>query len=166
MKTLILARHAKSDWQHAGLADHDRPLNRRGQHDAPRMGAHLAAHYPAPQRILSSTALRAASTAAILADALGIEAGAIEHLRRLYLADARTLLGVARALPDHLDTVMLVAHNPGMTDLVNLLSDAGLDNLPTCGVARIGFEVADWSALTPGDGRLLSLDLPKGLPAA
>jgi phosphohistidine phosphatase len=163
MKTLILARHAKSDWNHPELSDHDRPLNKRGRTDAPRMAAFLAAHYPPPQRVVSSTAVRANTTAEILAAAFGHAATDIQHAARLYLADVQTLLSQARALDDHDQTVMLVGHNPGMTDFLNRLTDAGIDNLPTCGVARVAFDVARWAELAPGQGRLLSLDVPNSL---
>lgn len=164
MKTLILTRHAKSSWKDAGLSDHDRPLNERGRGDAPRMAAHLAANYPVPQHIVSSTALRAATTARSLAERLACPAENLAYLPRLYLADPATLLAVARELPDELDTVMLVGHNPGMTEFLNALTGAGIENLPTCGVARVGFEVASWRDMAPGVGRLLSLDVPRTLP--
>lgn len=163
MKTLYLARHAKSDWHHPGLADHERPLNDRGRHDAPRMGAFLAHHYPPPQRILSSTAARAHTTAALLAKALAVDD--VQHLPQLYLADVAGLMAVIHALDDDLDRVMLVAHNPGLTECVNALSPVGLDNLPTCGVARIGFDLPSWGMVDSGLGRLLSLDRPKALPS-
>ena len=166
MKTLILARHAKSSWNHPELSDHDRPLNKRGRQDAPRMGVHLAAHYPAPQRIVSSSAARARTTAEVLAQAFGRPRQDIQVLPTLYLADVATLLAVARDLPDALHTVMLVGHNPGMTDCLNRLAAAGIDNLPTCGVARIGFDLDHWADLQPAQGRLLSLDVPKALPDA
>jgi len=163
MKTLILTRHAKSDWNHPGLSDHDRPLNRRGRGDAPRMGAFLAARYPAPQHIVSSTAVRANSTAEVLAAAFGYCVTDIQHAARLYLADVQTLLDHTRTLDDGDDAVMLVGHNPGMTDFLNRLTGAGIDNLPTCGVARIAFDIASWTEVAPGQGRLLSLDVPKDL---
>lgn len=163
MKTLILTRHAKSSWKHPGLADHDRPLNRRGRHDAPRMAAHLARHYPAPALIVTSTAVRARITAEILAGALGHEPGTLRQEPELYLATPGTLLTITRELDDAAESAMLVGHNPGMTDFVNLLCAAGLDNLPTCGVARVGFEVPRWAAIAPGQGELLSLDVPKVL---
>lgn len=162
MKTLFLARHAKSDWKQPALRDHDRPLNARGRRDAPRMAAHLAARYAPPQRILCSTALRASTTAQRLGEALG--GATIDYRAELYLAEPATLLAQLHDLPDALERVMLVGHNPGMTALVNALADAGLDNLPTCGVARIGFDVDSWARLAPGAGRLLSLDVPKALP--
>jgi phosphohistidine phosphatase len=164
MKTLILARHAKSSWKHPELSDHDRPLNKRGRRDAPRMGEYLAAQYAPPQYIISSSALRALCTAEVLTQAFGRKTGDIERQPSLYLADAATLLTLARELPDELDSVMLVGHNLGMTDCLNRLAAAGIDNLPTCGVARIGFDVARWSDLQAGQGRLLSLDVPKALP--
>jgi len=164
MKTLILARHAKSSWKDPGQSDHDRPLNKRGRHDAPRMAAHLAANWPAPQAMVTSTARRARDTTAALAEGFCYPAGAIRELPRLYLADAATLLDVARNLPDGEDTVLLVGHNPGMTDFVNRLCNAGLDNLPSCGVARIVFDVTTWTDLQPGGGRLAALEVPKALP--
>jgi phosphohistidine phosphatase len=166
MKTLILARHAKSSWKHPELSDHERPLNKRGREDAPRMGAHLAAHYPAPQHIISSSAVRAIETAKMLAQALGYAAQDIEVRSTLYLADVAALLALTHTLPDQLHSVMLVGHNPGMTEYLNRLTRADIDNLPTSGVARIGFAVARWVELQAGHGQLLSLDVPKALPQA
>jgi phosphohistidine phosphatase len=163
MKTLILARHAKSSWKHPQLTDHERPLNKRGRTDAPRMAAHLARNHPRPALIVTSTAERARITAETLAHAFGPGPGAPRQEPELYLATPGTLLAIARALDDQADSAMLVGHNPGMTDFINLLCEAGLDNLPTCGVARIGFDLLHWSAIEPGSGELLSLDVPKGL---
>lgn len=163
MKILFLTRHAESAWAQSQLSDHDRPLNERGEHDARRMAVHLAANYPPPQRIVSSTALRAATTARILGQGIGYPLQDIQYRPDLYLADPGTLLATARVLGDDLDAAMLVAHNPGMTDAINLLCDAALESLPTCGVARIGFDAGNWRELSPGNGRLLSLDAPKGL---
>lgn len=165
MKTLFLTRHAKSSWKHPGLSDHDRPLNRRGEADAPRMAAFLAANYPTPTLLVSSTAVRALTTAEMLAQGFGYPATEVRRLPQLYLADVPTLLTVARELPDETDVALLVAHNPGMTDCLNALAGAGIDNLPTCGVARIAFDAAHWAELQPAQGRLLSLDVPKALNA-
>lgn len=161
MKQLTLVRHAKSSWGHPGLADHDRPLNKRGEQDAPRMAAHLAASYPPPEAIISSTAVRALSTSKAMAAALGYPAGHVRHEEAIYEASTDSLWALVQGLDDKLQRVMLIGHNPGFTNLVNLLSDAGLENLPTCGVARIEFAVDHWSELRAGDGRLISLDRPK-----
>lgn len=160
MKTLFLARHADAGWPHPQLSDHDRPLNRRGQQDAPRVAARLAAGYPPPALIVSSTATRARSTAGVLGEALGHAASAIAYLPALYLADTTTLLAAVHQLDDRHDSAMLVGHNPGMTEFINLLCDAGLGSLSTCGVARVGLDVTHWRDVAPGGGRLLSLDRP------
>lgn len=164
MKMLLLTRHAKSDWAHPGLADHDRPLNKRGESDAPRMADFLAGNYTPPQSIISSTAVRARTTAEVLAGAFGEHAPDIVLEPNLYLADTHTLLEVTRGLPDALTTVMLTGHNPGMTDYLNLLTGGRIDDLPTCSVARVGFELEHWAGIRPGLGTLLSLDTPTGLP--
>lgn len=146
MVTLILVRHAKSDWGDPGLPDHDRSLNARGQRDAPVMADRLAArlhalHEPV-DRLISSTALRARTTAAVFADALGV---ALELDPQLYLASPETLTGAAVSAGTAADrggdspasTVLLVAHEPGLSELAARLTGGGITEMPTCAVARI-----------------------------
>ncbi len=161
MKRLGLLRHAKSSWDHAGLADFDRPLNKRGEHDAPRMGKLLASRGVSPQRIFSSPARRAHSTAKLAAQALDCGSTAIELDEALYLAPASRLLEVLDERAAHLDEVMLVAHNPGMTDLANRIADARIDNLPTAGFFYVEGDVERWSDLLSAPGRLLFFAAPK-----
>ncbi|MGN7978473.1 SixA phosphatase family protein [Microbacterium sp. 22195] len=156
MKTLLLARHAKSDWGLHGLADHDRPLNGRGRRDAPAMAARLLDEGVAVQRIVSSTAVRARSTADEYAAAFSIPV--IEE-DALYAASARTILEVASALPDEVDVAMLVGHNPGMTDAVAELTGAFVE-FPTCAVAECAVDVGSWPELIEGSGRMLRLRTP------
>lgn len=154
MRQLILTRHAKSDWGDPGLADHDRPLNGRGRRDAPRMARQLAEaeadneKSSKIQRIISSTALRARTTAAAFGDALGRE---VELDGGLYLASEHTLL--QNAVESEAASVMLVAHNPGITDLAWRLSDGGIRHMPTCAVARFVWRADDWNeaAARPAD---------------
>ena len=161
MKTLLLARHAKSDWGLHGLADHDRPLNGRGRRDAPAMAARLLYEGVAVQRIVSSTAVRARSTADEYAAAFSIPV--IEE-DALYAASARTILEVASALPDDVDVdvAMLVGHNPGMADAVAELTGAFVE-FPTCAVAECAVDVGSWAELIEGSGRMLRLRTPGGL---
>ncbi|MDQ4215756.1 SixA phosphatase family protein [Microbacterium sp. ASV81] len=156
MKTLLLARHAKSDWDVDGLHDHDRPLNARGRRDAPAMARRLAGEDLGVQRIVSSTATRARSTAAAYAAAL--ELPVIED-PALYAASARTILHVAAALPDGVDVAMLVGHNPGMTDALAELTGSYAE-FPTCAVAECAVDVGSWAELVEGSGRLLRLRTP------
>lgn len=156
MKTLLLARHAKSDWGLHGLTDHDRPLNGRGRRDAPAMAARLLEEGVRVQRIVSSSAVRARSTADEYAAAFKIPA--LEE-GALYGASARTILEVASTLPDDVDVAMLVGHNPGMTDAVAELTGAFVE-FPTSAVAECAVDVGSWAELIEGSGRLLRLRTP------
>ena len=162
MKRLSLVRHAKSSWKHEELADVERPLSGRGKQDAPAMGARLKARRARPSLILSSHAKRAKATAELLADALGYPREFIEIERELYLADSGTLARIAARLDDACDDVMIVAHNPGLTDFANrLLPTLALDNLPTAGVIAIDFPGAHWAELETGGAELAYFDYPK-----
>lgn len=157
MKTLLLARHAKSDWGIPGLSDHDRPLNSRGRRDAPVMARRLSDEGIALDHVVSSTAVRARSTAAEYAAAAGIDV--IEE-PLLYAASARSILAIAAALPDDSEVAMLVGHNPGMSDAVVELTGAFIA-LPTCAVAECAVDVGSWSELVEESGRLLRLRTPR-----
>jgi phosphohistidine phosphatase len=115
-------RHAKSDWHSAARSDFDRPLNPRGSKDAVRMGQWLHQQNITPSLILSSPAQRAKQTALAVAEAMGLEQERVQFNKELYLADRATLLNVLHTVPDTTDSVMLVAHNPGMDDLVDWLA--------------------------------------------
>ncbi|WP_159501693.1 histidine phosphatase family protein [Microbacterium sp. 18062] len=139
MITLALARHAKSDWGDPSLPDHDRPLNDRGRRDAPRMAKRLAERGFRPARIISSTATRACSTASAYAAELGV---AVDLDRRLYGADPQTLQGVAAE--SGVDSVLLVAHDPGLSSLAFALSHE-ISHMPTCAVATFEWDADDWA---------------------
>ncbi len=162
MKRLTLVRHAKSSWDHPGLADFDRPLNARGERDAPEMARRLAHRDVQPDRIVASPAIRAATTARILADGLKFSQNAIVLEPKLYNASTDELLGTLRNQPEPDLQVMLVAHNPGLTELGNLLGETvTIDNLPTCGVLCLDFDIGAWSDLEPHLGQLVFYDFPK-----
>ncbi|MFY9713623.1 MAG: histidine phosphatase family protein [Microbacterium sp.] len=156
MKTLLLARHAKSDWGFSGLADHDRPLNARGRRDAPAMARRLVDDDIALDHIVSSTATRARSTADEYAAAFGI---AVLDEALLYAASARSILAIAAALPEQSDVAMLVGHNPGMSDAVAELTGE-YAQLPTCAVAECAVDIGSWDELVDGTGRLLRIHTP------
>ncbi|MBS1675619.1 MAG: histidine phosphatase family protein [Actinobacteria bacterium] len=157
MKTLLLARHAKSDWDLAGLRDHDRPLNARGLRDAPAMARRLLDEGVGVQRIVSSTATRARRTADEYAAAFGL---AVREEPALYAAHDRTILAIAGALPDDVEVAMLVGHNPGMADAVAELTGSFVE-FPTCAVAECTLDIGSWSELIEGSGRLLRLRTPR-----
>lgn len=164
MRRLLLVRHAKSSWKFPHLSDFERPLNGRGNRDAPHMGKRLAARGLEPDLVLSSPAARALATAKIIAGALGYPEKKIVEIGDLYGAGIRTFLDALAAGEKRRgksETVMLVSHNPGVTDLVNYLTGASIGNVPTCGVAVIGFDAERWKGIGRGAGRLVDFDYPK-----
>ncbi|MBO0981552.1 histidine phosphatase family protein [Microbacterium sp. SD291] len=156
MKTLLLARHAKSDWGFPGLADHDRPLNARGRRDAPAMAQRLVDDELGLDRIVSSSAARAQSTAGEYAAAFGL---AVVEEELLYAASARAILAIAAALPEDSSVAMLVGHNPGMSDAVAELTGQFVQ-MPTCAIAECAVDIGSWDELIEGTGRLLRIHTP------
>ena len=156
MITLVLVRHAKSDWADLKLPDHERPLNARGRRDAPRMAQQLADSGVNIDRVLSSTAVRARSTAAEFARALGVEMSLDPEL---YASSASTMMRAAAA--SGAEAVLLVAHDPGITYLAERLSAGGIGHMPTCAVARFTWNVPDWSSVEWDEVSDWSLDTPR-----
>ncbi|MBW9093377.1 histidine phosphatase family protein [Microbacterium jejuense] len=156
MIRLALVRHAKSDWGDPGLDDHDRPLNDRGMRDAPVMAARLAASGFRPDVILSSTALRARTTAEAFAAELGV---AVSLDPALYGAPANSLLAAAAATGA--GSVLVVAHDPGMSVLAGRLSGEGIGHMPTCAVATFAWDQDDWDVATALDPDDWTFDTPR-----
>ena len=156
MIRLVLVRHAKSDWGDPSIIDHDRPLNDRGLRDAPRMARALAETGFRPEVILSSTALRARTTAEAFAAEFGV---AVDLEPDLYGAPGRTLLSAAAASDAR--RVIVVAHDPGMTDLAEQLSGGGIGHMPTCAVASFTWDQDDWEVLDAVDPVTWTFDSPR-----
>lgn len=161
MKTLFLMRHAKSSWDDASLDDFSRPLNARGLRDAPLMGALLRRQGAVPELVVSSPAVRALSTVCLTAEAMGYPQERILTDTRLYDASAQEMLHVVRQWSDSATTALLVAHNPGLTNLVRLLAGSGPDNVPTAGIVGIECNVERWSELQTNAGKLRMFEYPK-----
>ena len=133
---LWLIRHAKSSWADRNMPDFHRPLNRRGLRDGPRMQQWLRNQSFAPSWIWASDATRALATAEFVQGAFPDAGLTTDH--RLYGARPETILEVVRGTPAEVDCMAVVAHNPGMTDCINLLAgERVIDNLPTFGIARL-----------------------------
>jgi phosphohistidine phosphatase len=160
MKRLTLVRHAKSSWKNPELADFDRPLNKRGKRDAPRMGERLAARKKPPEVIVSSPAKRARKTAELIARELGISDRKLLWKDEIYEAAPEVLLEAVRGLDERWHHVLLIGHNPGLTELANLLADCGIENIPTCGVLCLDFDVEGWKDLGPKSGSVAFYDIP------
>ena len=158
---LLICRHAKSSWQDAGLNDFDRPLNKRGERDAPEMGRRLALQGVRPELIMTSPAVRALSTALHYARELGLPPERIRPDPAQYAASVPELLGSIRAADSGVGTLMLVGHNPESTGLANVLGGLSIENIPTCGIVALAFPRGAWADLTAGSGTLLFFDYPK-----
>jgi phosphohistidine phosphatase len=145
MKSLLILRHAKSSWKHPELTDHDRPLNKRGKRDASRMGKILRSEHLIPEAIISSTAARARVTAEAVAKASGYK-GKIALTHSLYAAGPEAYLKVLHELSDHYKRVLVVGHNPGLEELLEMFTDE-TQILPTCTLAHVKFSIDNWIEL-------------------
>jgi phosphohistidine phosphatase len=173
MRRLLLLRHAKSAWADPGASDHERPLNRRGQEAAPRIGAYLNRHGLVPDGILCSTAARARETWALVAAEVPAAPPA-SFTDRLYDAAPHALLDVFRHADPAANSLLVVGHNPGLHEAATQLIAAGdLDDrerlrekLPTGGLVVIDFAIAEWSKLHVRSGRLERFVVPRMLETA
>ena len=161
MKILTLVRHAKSSWEDSKISDRERPLNKRGEHDAPMMGKRVVAAGIRPSLILSSPAVRAWTTAKIIAQEIGYPREFLQRENSLYLASLDNIIDVLIAQDAEFNSVMIVGHNPGLTIFANYLSPGLTDNLPTAGVVSVGFEQDDWDLHAAPKTELLTYDYPK-----
>jgi phosphohistidine phosphatase len=161
MKTLYLLRHAKSSWAVIDQKDFDRPLNDRGLRDAPEMAQGLRDEGVRIDLVVSSPALRTITTAQVFCTVLGIEAESILQDRQIYLAGSAKLMQLISCFDEMADSALLVAHNPALTDLANDLANAGIDNIPTCGLVTLALPVAHWAEIQPGEAKMLAFDFPK-----
>ena len=160
MKKLYLMRHAKSDWNGYYVSDFERGLNKRGLHDAPMMGGILKEKIT-PDLIVASPATRAKMTAEAVAEKLGYPSLEIVFEKAIYEASVSDLIEVVRNLPDDADEVLLVGHNPALTELINRLGDVRLDNLPTASLVGFSFETERWREIEPRSGTYLFFEYPK-----
>jgi len=162
VKRLILVRHAKSDWSLPDQEDWDRPLNARGQRDAPEMARRLRSRRLKPDRILSSPAVRALTTVSIMTRELRVAPSRLQADERLYLAAPADMLAVIRELGGESRQLMVVGHNPGITEFANRLSAGDtIDNMPTCAVFTARFEITGWDQLDWGRGEDAEFDYPR-----
>jgi phosphohistidine phosphatase len=174
MKYLTVVRHAKSSWEQPGIADHDRALNERGLRSAPAVAKFLSKTYfggngadrllPTPDKFVSSTALRALTTAQLMLEPLKIPKNALTLDSRLYLAEADIILDVVRHLNEDSAHAMIFGHNPGMNDFVEkMLSRTTIPGMPTCAVAIMALPHEFWGLADWREAQLIAYVTPKAL---
>jgi phosphohistidine phosphatase len=162
MKTLLLLRHAKSSWKHPELADHDRPLNKRGKRTAPLMGALLQDEDLIPDLILCSSAVRTHITAILVAKSCTYT-GEIKQTRKLYLAEPQTYLEVLQQVSEKHGRVLVVGHNPGLEELIEALTGEAMV-MPTAALAYIELPLKRWRDLDMNtECKLVNVWRPKNL---
>ena len=161
MKTLYIARHAKSSWDFPELTDIDRPLNGRGNKNAPEMGQRLFKRNIKPDLLLSSPANRAFTTAQKIAQEIGYPLEEISTSQEIYHVGSGELMDIVRGQNDSINSLMIFGHNPGFTWFANSLTGENIDNIPTCGIVAIEFDVDSWSNIEAGEGKLIFFDYPK-----
>ena len=160
MKTLYLARHAKSYWKDQSIPDFDRPLNSRGKRDAPFMGEVLKDKKVKPDLIISSPAKRTKKTAIEIASKIGYSEKKILYNEELYEASSNNIIKVLNKIDEKYSSVMIFAHNPGLTLLNNHISNNYIENIPTCGIVALQLD-KKWNELGKNTCKFLYFEYPK-----
>jgi phosphohistidine phosphatase len=161
-RILVMVRHAKSSWANPLQSDFERPLNDRGEHDAPMMGERLKKKGIIPDLIIASTAKRAKQTAKKIAKEVGYDADKIDWQEKLYHCIPSVFEEVIYDVDSPVKTVFIVAHNPGISAFVNQLSDKfSIDHMPTCGVVAAKFEADQWNEFIRVNKQVFLYDYPK-----
>jgi phosphohistidine phosphatase len=163
MKSLLLIRHAKSSWDDPTMKDFDRPLNKRGCRDAPMMADRLLQRKVHVDAFVSSTALRAFTTAVFFAKAFNQSEKDIIAMDKLYHAMPKQIEEVITEINNNSNTAAMFIHNPGITDFVNMLGVAHIDNMPTCGILGVHFMCDEWKDAMQAEKRFWLFDYPKNL---
>lgn len=161
MKTLTILRHAKSSWSESALPDRERPLSRRGERDAPAAGGRISEAGIRPSLIMSSPAVRAWTTAKIVAREISYPIEFLHREDQLYLANLERLLDLLARQDNAFNSVMVVGHNPGLTEFANYLLPGITDNIPTCGLVALNIDTDDWNLRERKQTELLLYDFPK-----
>lgn len=159
-KELFLIRHAKSDWSF-DLTDIDRPLNSRGNKDAPEMAKRLSTYGTIPQLIITSNAKRTKETAGYFMEELDLAANKLMEDPHIYEAHYETLLLVINQLDNQYDRIAIIGHNPGMSVISSYLSGINDFDFPTCAIMHLHFDTDDWAEISQGSGTIKWKDYPK-----
>jgi len=164
MKTIYIVRHAKSSWERSDLPDEKRPLMEKGKKRTKKVIDYLHDQHVMVDYIISSHAVRAHETAKILAHALKYPADNIKIDSHIYYASGDSLINQFYDLPDRYNSVMIVGHNPSLTDFVNQFLKEPVENLPTSGVVSISFDTDQWEKIPLAKRKTNFVLFPKELP--
>ncbi len=160
-KRILIVRHAKSDWGNEVINDFYRPLNNRGHENAPEMAARLLKNKFVPEKIITSPAIRAFTTAQHFAEAFDYDVNALQLDKNIYEASVSVLLNVINKADEQYNFIALFGHNNGVSDLVNYLTDKNISSLATCATVIIQFDTHNWDEISAGTGKIIYHDYPK-----
>jgi len=146
MKTLYLIKHAKSNWSIPDTRDFERPISRKGKKDIKTIGSYLSLRGVVPDIILSSCSLRAQESADLLGEKIGFS-GKKEYLQELYMSTAEELKDIVMAQDDSIESIFIVAHNPQLSELINMISAEHFSKIPSMGVVALKFDINEWSEI-------------------
>jgi len=161
MKSVLIIRHAKSSWDNVLQKDFDRPLNDRGQKDAPSMAKRLLDKKITIDGFISSPALRAYTTAIYFATIYGKKKKEVVTFPQLYEAAAPVFYNIVSQTTDALNTIAIFSHNPGITDFVNSLTNTRIDDMPTCGIFAVQADIEHWKDFDSANKTFWFFDYPK-----
>ena len=161
MKTLYLLRHAKSSRDDQEFKDFERPLADRGMRDVPKMASRFLQRGDTVDFIITSPAMRAKTTAKMMADQIGFPADEVASNSKLYFSGAGSLFKVVRLIEEHRKSAMLVGHNPAITEFAHGMCAGRIEHIPTCGLLHLQFPVQRWEDIQENSGKLVYFDFPK-----
>lgn len=161
MKTLYIARHAKSSWDHPGLEDYQRPILEKGKKRTKLVAEYLLKNGQAPELILSSHAIRALETAKLYASAFNYAENKIVVSKNMYHGDMDSMINYFFDLPEEMESLMMVGHNPTFTYFANMFLDKSIENLPTSGVVCIEFSTNKWEEVISAEKKTKFVISPK-----
>ena len=160
-KKLIIVRHSKSSWKDLSLDDFNRPLNKRGKEDGPIISNYLSKKTNFIDFLHSSSSVRTFETSKFFTER--IKFGKVKYDDSLYHSSSISILSLIKNYSNEYSSVMLIAHNPGLTHLINQITNISLDNLPTTGLAEIHFSCNKWNEISSKNSNLIDLKFPKQL---
>lgn len=160
MKTLYLIRHAKSNWSIPDRRDFERPISKSGAKDVNTIGSYLMIQKILPDIILSSCTLRAQETTDLLADKIGFQGKKI-FLEELYMRAVEDIQEIIMAQDDMHNSIFIIAHNPHISELINLVTDEHFAKMPSMGVIALNFEIDEWNEIETKKGKIDFFIFPK-----
>ena len=161
MKTLIIIRHSKSSWKDHSLSDFDRPLNKRGIKDAKKMSFELSEKIKKVDLLLSSSSKRTTQTSNYFLDSINVRSNIFSE--NLYHSSSDLIFDYVLKINNKYNKAIIVGHNPGLTNIINKLTNLKLDNLPTSGIVIIVFDVDNWKNVNYKSGLVKWIKFPKDL---